>query len=710
MNHRLRIVVPAVATLATVTLLPLHGEPERPAYELTELTVSPQSGQRKLPDTSASATVLAFGDLAATGGDHLQDVTRLVPNLSWAGGTSRPRYFQMRGIGERSHFARSGPPNFSVGFLIDDMDFSGLGMHASLFDVESVEVLRGPQAAVYGSRALAGLISIETRQPSTVDEWTVETGIGTDNYRRFATAGGGPVTRHNPDVLALRIAVEQLQSDGFRRNVYLNRDDTNQRDEFTGRLKLLWQPSDRWRWDITGLYADHNNGFDVWTPDNNGFRTYTDNPGMDSQRSYGTSLRGSWFGPERFRLVSISSYVQTDHEHSYDADWGNNDFWAAPPYNWDSAAEGYDYDFFEILERTRRTVSQDFRIISEPGGEILGGRSAWHAGIYASRLSEKDDYVGFRLLKSDYAATSGALYGELSTRLGPRTVLRTSGRVENRRTEYDDDQGVTFDDRETMWGGRAALELRVSDRLDAFTAVSRGFKGGGVNQRPGLPEGSRSYRAETLWNVETGFNGRFLDDTLTAGVRLFYMLRDDLQMRTSIQGDPEDPTSFAYFTGNAAKGYNRGAELELEQQVFDFLRLFASVGLLDTAFEDYEAAGGDVPDIEDREQPFAPNYTFVTGVQLDRGGFFARAEVEGRDGFYLSDTHDQRVSGYELLHLRAGYGREHWTLSLWGRNVLDKKYPVRGFYFGLEPPAYEDTLYLAYGDRAQFGATLALSF
>jgi iron complex outermembrane recepter protein len=106
--------------------------------------------------------------LQSAGLQHLQDVLGLVPNLNWSGGTSRPRYFQLRGIGELEQY--QGAPNPSVGFLIDDIDFSGVGMPATSFDVEQVEVLRGPQGTRYGANALAGLINVRTttRDPSRV--------------------------------------------------------------------------------------------------------------------------------------------------------------------------------------------------------------------------------------------------------------------------------------------------------------------------------------------------------------------------------------------------------------------------------------------------------------------------------------------------------------------------------------------------------------
>ncbi|MDA0991554.1 MAG: TonB-dependent receptor plug domain-containing protein, partial [Verrucomicrobia bacterium] len=329
------------------------GESASPLISLSDLTVRPEPGESRLPDASTAATWLDANALAASGGQHIQDVLSHSPNLTWAGGTSRPRYFQMRGIGERSQFAGEGPPNFSVGFLVDDIDFSGIGMHASLFDVEDVEILRGPQAAIYGSKALAGLINIRTRAPAPVPDAHVAVTAGSDALAGLSIAGGGPLTQ-DPDNLQLRVVAEHQQANGFRHNQFLNRNDTDKRDESAGRIKLRWKPSDDWQWDLTALFAETDNGYDQFTPDNNGFTTFADKPGNDAQESFGGSLRATWMRPATYRLLSITTYVESDIHYSYDADWGHDAYWAAAPYGWDPAVEGYAYDFTESLIRTRR--------------------------------------------------------------------------------------------------------------------------------------------------------------------------------------------------------------------------------------------------------------------------------------------------------------------------------------------------------------------
>lgn len=679
-------------------------------YELHELTVSPTSNESRLPEGGSMATRLDEGALASSAAPHLQQVLGLAPNLTWAGGTSRPRYFQMRGIGERSQFAGEGPPNFSVGFLVDDMDLSGIGMHGSLFDVATVDILRGPQAAVFGAKALAGLIDLRTTDPSPYPGGRAQLTLGTEDTYGIAAAVGGPLMPATPEVLTTRVSVERAYQNGFRHNEYLNRDDTNARDEWTTRVKVRWEPDPEMTWALATLWSQYDNGYDEFTPDNNGFTTYADNPGRDRQNTWGGSLRGTWYGPDRYRVLSISSFVDSDIEYSYDADWGNDDFWAAAPYHFDPAVEGYRYDYTERLQRTRRNATQDFRLISEPGGEIFGGSSAWHLGVYGAWLGEDDDYDGFDNLRSHYDAVSAALYGQLSTRVAPSTVWRNALRVEERGTDYRDDQGVRFDGNDTMWGGRTALEHKLDAGLMVFAGLSRGFKGGGVNQDPALEPDRRHYAPETLWNLETGAKASLFGGHTDIALTLFHMWRDDLQIGTSYQADPADPSSFVYFTDNAAAGHNLGAELEATQALGKYVELFATLALLDTAYSDYSAADG-ADRLQDREQPYAPRFSYRTGAQWHGArGFFARVEVEGKDAFYLSDEHDARTSPYALLHVLAGYGRDGWRLTLWGRNVLDEEYVTRGYVFGLEPPDFEDTLYVTYGDPIHLGATFDVTF
>ena len=139
-----------------------------------------------------------------------------MPNLNWAGDTSRPRYFQVRGIGELQQY--QGAPNPSVGFLIDDIDFSGLGTAATLFDLDHVEVLRGPQGTLYGANALAGLIVVKSAAPADTFGGRVELDAGDYGERSYGAVITGPVNALDS---AFRLAVQRYTSDGFYHNAYL---------------------------------------------------------------------------------------------------------------------------------------------------------------------------------------------------------------------------------------------------------------------------------------------------------------------------------------------------------------------------------------------------------------------------------------------------------------------------------------------------------
>ncbi|MET0660351.1 MAG: TonB-dependent receptor plug domain-containing protein, partial [Steroidobacteraceae bacterium] len=211
----------SLCSILSLTLLgtaQAHAAADKTTEPLQEVIVTATLRKQPLQSAPVSATVLTAETLHAVGQQHFQDVLALTPNLNWAAGTSRPRYFQIRGIGEREQY--QGAPNPSVGFLIDDIDFSGLGMAATLFDVQQVEVLRGPQGTRYGANALAGLIAVRTADPADTFTMSATGSVADYDTRSLGVTASGPVESLNS---AWRLAVQQYRSDGFREDDFLGR-------------------------------------------------------------------------------------------------------------------------------------------------------------------------------------------------------------------------------------------------------------------------------------------------------------------------------------------------------------------------------------------------------------------------------------------------------------------------------------------------------
>jgi outer membrane receptor protein involved in Fe transport len=673
-------------------------EPVTSQPVLEEIVVTASLRPAALGDFPVSTTVLDAGVLEAAGLQHLQDVLGLVPNLSWAGGTSRPRYFQLRGVGELEQY--QGAPNPSVGFLIDDIDFSGVGMPATTFDVQQVEVLRGPQGTRYGANALAGLINVRTRDPRPERELYTEVTAGDDGMLAAGLAAGGALGAAGPRQGAWRIAVQQAESDGFRHNRYLDRDDTNGRDELTVRAKLALEPVEGWQVGVTLLHADLDNGFDAFAPDNS-FDTLSDRPGQDAQRSSGVALRVAGEAG-RATLRSTTAYADSDVVYSFDGDWGNDPYWG----------EYAPYDYFSRYDRERRTLSQDLRLVSTSTASDQG--FGWLLGVYALRLDEdnlqRDEFAGELLrplLATEYQAVNAAVYGESEWGFGDSLVLSAGLRLETRSADYDDSDGAAFSPRDTMAGGHLSLSGDFDASNGWYVTASRGYKAGGFNIGMFVPDDRREFEPEYLWNLEAGLRHASDDGSLSAEVAVFHMWRESQQVATSFQLDPGDPLSYVFYTDNAARGRNAGLEATIAWRPVTTLTLGATLGLLHTEYIGYQY--GD-RDLDGREQAHAPGWQYSLSAEWNSArGWMARADLNGSDAFYFDASHDEQSDPYSLLNLKAGYVADRWSVFAWGRNVFDERYAVRGFYFGLEPPDFANKLYVQQGDPRQVGVTVTWS-
>jgi len=643
-------------------------------------------------------SVLAGDDVHEAAVVHLEELLPQLPSLSWAGASSRPRYFQLRGIGELEQY--QGAPNPSVGFLVDEIDFSGIGMIASTFDVEQVEVLRGPQGTRYGANALGGLIKIKTRDPVPVRELDTEVSLGGDGLWSAGAAAGGALPAGDSTQGAWRAVLERAVSDGFRVNRFLGRDDTNGRDETTARFKGRVS-GNGWTADVALLHADFDNAYDEFAIDNS-FTTLSDRPGKDSQRSDGASLDLAHAALGDGELRSITAWAESDIVASFDGDWGNERDWgAAGP-----------YDFFSDTRRRRRTLSEDLRLVSAADGAI-----SWIAGLWLQRLEEAnhiaDDglYLAdafVRELESDYRATSAALYGQADFAVTPATTVTAGLRVEERDARYDDSDGVAFDPREGLWGGELSITHRIAENQSLWATLARGYRAGGFNIGTSVPADRQQFASEYLWSAEAGWRGADVAGDRRADVNLYYMRREHPQVSTSLQLDPEDPLTFIYLTDNADSGEAWGLESSATVLAGERFEFAAMLSWMESRYHGYRF--GD-RDLEGRAFAHAPEWkASVAATWRHPSGWMARADLSGEAGFYFDTSNDQRADSRFLANLRSGYDAGRWSVEAWVHNLFDERYPVRGFYFENEPPDFPTRLYLRWGDPRQAGVTARFSF
>ncbi|MDH4073975.1 MAG: TonB-dependent receptor plug domain-containing protein, partial [Gammaproteobacteria bacterium] len=668
---------------------------------LDEITVTADYRGRPISEVPANITVLDAAKISETAIQHFEELIGGLANLNWSGDGHRARYIQIRGVGELAQY--QGAPNPSVGFVVDDIDFSGIGTIATLWDIDRIEVLRGPQGTRYGSNALAGLIYMQSTAPTDEFEGRLQLTAGGDDALGGGIAFGGPINERDA---GYRLSAHHYGSDGFRSNPYLGRDDTNARDETSLRARVDWVAGDNWEFRLTGMYADVDDGYDAFAIDNS-LTVLSNRPGKDTQRSTGVSLNIDWNGSKHVRITSVSSIAESDIDFSFDADWGNDDAWAPVL-----------YDYVSSNDRQRMTLNRELRFLSTEDSRLFGGTTDWLVGLYLNKLDEDlatvnrgeyfdpgSDFADSldERLESKFEALSGAVFGRLEFTVGDAGRLAIGTRVERREVEYTDSSGLDVEPGENMIGGALSYTHTFSADATGFATLSRGYKGGGFNLGF-VPAGRREYDSESMWNLEVGFRTALADDSLFVNGSVFYNLRDDQQVETSFQIDPNDPASFVFYTDNAAQGETWGIEADVRWFATEQLEFYASLGLLRATFDEFVTPQVDA---SGRDQAHAPHYTYSVGtVWRHPSGWFARADVTGKDDFYFDVSHDQVSEPYSVTNLRLGYATERWTAQAWLRNAFDERYAVRGFYFGNEPPLFPDTLYIRQGDPRQLGVTI----
>lgn len=651
--------------------------------ELSKQTVSADFRQTDVQQLPEAVTVINSEQINARSADHLEQVLSFAPNVNFASGSSRARFFQIRGIGERSQFID--PVNPSVGLIIDGIDMTGLGAAATLFDVQQVEVLRGPQGTRFGANALGGLINITSTDPSAETQGYLSAKAG--NYNTYG-AGGAVSGRINRKTTG-RIAVHHLGSNGYMKNDYLKRDDTQDLNETVVRTKVLWQPTTDVEVKLTYLFANSDNGYDAFTLDNSR-HSLADEPGQDMQRTNGWALSYKNILNSKVTFESTLSGSHSKAIYSFDEDWVHTDL------------DPNTYSYFDQYNRTFSRGAADIRWLSGVDGRLFNDSTDWVFGLYSmSRSEELERKRRKETLWSQYdnnlKVNATSLYGELSTQFNSANRLIYGLRLENWQNDFDASDAVTANTKEWLLGGKVTFEHLLASNQLSYATFARGYKAGGVNSDDEVNETNRSFDTEYNNTYELGLKSQWLDNALQTRVAAFYIQRYDQQVKSSYV-IPGTPPSFQDYLANAAKGRNYGLELESQWQLTEKLLWDFSYGYLNTEFLDYireenvfdddwNVIGSKTIDKSGRAQAHAPKHSASTALTYHFIEALAlRLETEAKDTFYFSDSHDEMAPGYVLYHARLSFTQPSYELALSGRNLSNVDTQTRGFGgFGNDP-------------------------
>jgi outer membrane receptor protein involved in Fe transport len=632
---------------------------------------------------------------------HFDDLIQSVPNLTFTGGTSRPRYFQIRGIGENSQFEGE-TPDSSVRFLIDDIDLTGLGTVANLFDTRQVEVLRGPQAGAFGANAAGGVIQIVSNEPTAYWTGQVEGTLGTDALRAGGIAVGGPLIESDPEQLTFRFSLYQQFQNGFRENDFLNRNDTNERDELSSRLKLRWIANPDLQIDAAILYADVNNGYDEFTLGNTGFTTYSDEPGRDIQETLGISLKTTFTGIDSIEVINTTSLTTTDSTYSFDGDWGAGGAAPAP-------ATSFYTDFLN-LDRERDVIGNEFKINSAEKQDALGFIDRWTLGFYAQTI-EEDSFAVWdsgAIWDTNFESESFALFGQATHELSEstRVIFQLRGEYYSVDVEASGDFygtlfGYSLGNSNWLWGSKLILEQDLDSDKMLFASLSRGYKAGGASTPNFTGATNITYETETLWTVEGGLRGEFFDDSVSASFTAFYTYREDPQFRDSTGSG----SFFDYITVNGEDATHYGLETEVNWRFAKNWSISTNLGLIEADYSTFTAAGATN---QSRELANTPTYNYTMRLSYNpETGLFGNVELTGQDERYESNGHNEQRSAYDVVNASIGYRINNWTFTLWAKNLFDENYEKRIFFFdnGAGDQRYESP-----ADPRHYGVTASLSF
>lgn len=672
-----------------------------------EIVVTARKRSESVVDVPAAVTALSQDDLQRVAANALEDITGRVPNLTIFAGSAQSNAASIfiRGIGQRDSLQTF---ESGVGLYVDGVYMSRMqGSMMRLFDIERLEVLRGPQGTLYGKNTIGGAVNVVTRDPFDGGGFA-EVSYGSYDEVIGSLYAAVPLS---DDTVAVSVAARYANRDGFYTDPATGVDYQDD-NSFSGRLKLAFRPSETvsvtLAADILDIDVNQYVGraedslfvLDVASgpvpvrdqpgPFDGTVRTSIDPENGQTNTHWGLSGTLDWDLSDTLALKSITAYRHMNPVQWLDADGSEleiADVWATWVHE-------------QWSQEVQLTITQD-------RWDMVFGAFYMTEESVAVQETFLNDYIllngvplGFSQPGNDVQnVESIALFGHADVKLTDRLSLSLGARWSRDdkdfvRTSETFTGGVltgtvSFDE-ENDWSAftpSATLDYKLSEDSHIYASASRGFRSGGYNGRVSGPDEQLEFDPEFVWSYEAGWKGRAADGRLTYGLAAFYNDYSDYQARIAVAVDPSDLSAgFNFPTVNAASLEIYGLEAEVSYEVGPW-SLWGNLGLLDASYSDFTDATGDRTD----EDPIrSPDVTLNVGashlLDLDgRGTLRLTADLNYVSSYYTSvDNSDVLFEdGYVLGGAHAAWQDEaaRWSVRAGVRNLFDTAYQVDAFEF-----------------------------
>lgn len=647
-------------------------------FYIEDVIVSVNKTREHALDVSGSLSTIGELEQQSRQIVDLTDVTAVTPNFHMPDyGTSLTKPVYIRGIGSKINEP-------AVGLYVDGIPyFEKAAFDFNFFDLEQIEILRGPQGTLYGRNTMGGIIRIKTEDPSSFNKTEFSLSYDNQNKKRINLNQNIPISED----LGLLLGGDFTHNKGYYNNTYANRK-VGGETSYAGRLKLDYQASENLdlMWMIDGNLLS-NNGYPYSNLSDSLAQISYNRKSSYNRDMLTTGLKGELQLP-LFTINSVTSYQYLDDAQEIDQDFSPADL------------------FFVNQDRAHHLFSQEFNISGELSEEMeyISGIFGFYQNrdkqvdvLYAPDAVERYGLPGEMTKNKLYGRTTMglALFGQLKksnfllekidfsvglrydTELDRLAYTYHSTLAGNRSLKDNFTHQLKFSE----WLPKASLQYNWSDQFKQFVSVTKGYKSGGFNSTFESRE-DETFKPEYSWNYETGL--KWKSRKLALSATLFYIDWKDQQVYQI------DTISANGTTGpllkNAAESVSKGFEMELTARPFRNFSLFAHAGYTHATFENYVKDPGENEDLSGNFIPYVPRYSFSTGINyryvINREPFKDvrfHVNFNGTGKHYWNDTNTEKERFYGILNGSVTTTIWDYEISLWGKNLLNTDYHL--FFF-----------------------------